>query len=200
MITIKKNIFQSELSIQEMVELIISEGILKEVNLLCTLKEPALALSATQVKWIEEFINPDYKIVHLAGDLQSGRTSMGVGMVLTTALFQDSSTSFIISSREDNIRYKHRKTLDYLRTFCEVFNLPELVTRMTKDVIELTNGSKIFFRRNTQDALRGMSLDNVFLDLNEPLTTVESIPEELMTNMICATSMKMGKIIVTLGA
>jgi len=200
MINIKKNIFQSELSIQEMVELIISEGIRKEVNLLCTLKEPTLTLTATQVKWIEEFISPDCKIVHLSGDRSTGRTSMGVGMVLTTALFQDSSTSIIISSREDNIMYKHRKTLDYLRTFCEVFNLPELVTRMNKDEIELSNGSKIFFRRNTEHALRGMSLDNVFLDPNEPIRTVESIPEELMANMICATSMKMGKIIVTLGA
>jgi hypothetical protein len=200
MISIKKNIFQSELSIQEMVELIISEGIRREVNLLCTLKQPSLTLSATQVKWIEEFISPDYKIVHLAGDRQAGRTSMGVGMVLTTALFQDSSTSMIISSREDDLRYKHKKFLDYLRTFCEVFNLPELVTRMNKDVIELSNGSKIFFRKNTENALRGMSLDNVFSDFNEPMHTVESIHEELMTNMICATSMKMGKIIVSMGA
>lgn len=200
MITIKKNIFQSELSIQEMVELIISEGIRKEVNLLCTLKEPALTLSATQVKWIEEFISPNCKIVHLSGERQAGRTSMGVGMVLTTALFQDSSTSVIISSKEDDIRYKHRKTLDYLRTFCEVFNLPELVTRMNRDIIELSNGSKIFFRRNTENALRGMSLDNIFLDLNEPIRIVERISEELMANMICATSMKMGKIIVTMGA
>lgn len=203
MIEIKKIVFGSAMTIPQMVELIAASGIQAEHHRLTSVKDELISLTEIQLKWIEEFVS-ESKIVHLSAGAnqsgrQTGRTSMGIGMVLTTALFQDRSNSIILASTDQMSQYHRNKTLDYLRIFCEAFNLSDLITRTTRDRIELVNGSVIRFSKTKDHVLRGISCDNVFLDLFNT-RTVESIDEELMYSLIPMISTRSSsKLIVSLG-
>ena len=205
MIAITKTMFETPQTIPKMVEQIVLQGMLEESKRIFTTVED-VKLTDDQIKWIAEFVYPSSRVVHLKGERQSGRTSFGVGMVLATALFQENSCSMIMSQNEQMSRVHQIKTLDYLRRFCEVFSLPELLTprRSSQKEIIFVNGSRILFERKTdfyECAFRGRRLDSVFIDFfNKP--TMESFDEEFMSFVIpsIAYNEKPGKLIVSLGA
>jgi len=195
MIFINKRIFESPSTITKMVEQIVLQGMLEESNF--KINQHPITLTEDQIDWINEFIYPSNKIVHLKGDRQSGRTSVGIGMVLASALFQDRSTSMVLADSFQMSQYHQRKTLDYLRTFCEAFSLPMLITRTNRQELTFVNGSRIFFRQKSDHVLHGLSLTNLFFDFDRT-PTIESISDELMACALPSIS-RSGKLIVSLG-
>jgi hypothetical protein len=193
---ITKTIFETNLTISKLIEEITLRGLIAESKTIWVDPEP-ISLTKDQIKWIDEFVSMDKKIIHLKGDLQSGRTSIGLGMVLATALFQDKSTSMVLASNVHMSLSHYRKIEDFLRTFCEIFSLPELIIQRNKDSITLANGSKILFQRNKSCALRGIKLDSLFFDLfNTP--SMESLDDELMCSALPCIAYS-GKLIVSIG-
>jgi hypothetical protein len=198
MITINKRIFQTPSTIPKMVEQIVLQGMLEETNF----RMEEIKLSADQVKWIEEFTSLEGHVVHLNGERCSGRTSIGIGMVLATALFKSDSSSLVMASNEQMMKYHQRKLLEYLRTFCEIFSLTELVSFKNRNTIELINGSRIYFRVDNKSdnfcAFRGLTLDNTFIDLFN-VHTMEDLNNDMMAAMLPCIYHTNGKLIVSLG-
>lgn len=198
MITINKRMFQTSNTIPEMVEKIVIQGMLEETNFRMKDFDGKIKLTDDQVKWIAQFVSTDDRVVKLDGARQSGRTSMGVGMVLATALFQDDSMSVLMSANEQMVKHHQTKFLDYLRTFCEIFSLPELISFRNREQIELINGSRILFRRNTSCALCGTNLDSIFIDLFN-VHTIDDLDEDLVASAMPCVYANHGKLIVSLG-
>lgn len=195
MITINRRIFGTENTISEMIEKIVLQGMLEETNF----KLPEVKLSDAQVEWIKEFISPEGKIVHLDGERATGRSSMGIGMILATSLFKDNSTSLVITTNEQIIKSLYNKLLTYLRIFCEVFSLPELIKTKRRDEIELINGSRIKFSKSHSYVGRGVAADSIFLDLINA-KTIESLDEELIASLLPCIYRPGNKMIISLGA
>lgn len=194
MIVINKKIFETPMTIPQMVEQIVLQGLLEETNF----KIDEVKLTDDQVGWINEFVYPSGKIVHLKGKRQSGRTSMGVGMVLAAALFKDRSVSVMMTVNDQIVKDHQSKFLNYLRTFCEVFNLPELIKMKNRHQIVLVNDSVINFTTNHSCAMCGVRADNVFLDLFN-IHTIEDLDDELMAAILPTIYHEGGKLIVSLG-
>lgn len=187
MITIKKSIFKNPSTIPEILEVILSQGV-----------QESFKLSQDQIKWTSEFIDVcGSRIVHLSGDRRTGRTSVGIGMLLTTALFKDNTESMMMTYNKETARYALQKTLDYIRLFCEIFSLPEIVKSRSQNKITLINGSTIHFSKKSENSLRGCSLDNLFLDFNS--ISMESLDDEFMSVAIPSISGSDGKMIISIG-
>ena len=143
-----------------------------------------------QVDWLNQFKDPNEPIVGLYGDRNSGRTTFGIGMVLSVMLSWVNSACVIIA-RNDNMKaHIKRLCLDF---FCDIGLNLEL-NRNTKDDIGLSNGSRLFLVNQNfyLSRLCGMSLDAAFMDCDLPFKEDAELRFTLKTRM-----KKNGKIIIS---
>jgi len=155
-------------------------------------------LRTNQKDWISQFLSPDKqdKFVLLTGERQSGRTSIGVGMLVSTLLLRP-ETRCISLSKTHKVNEHQEIAIKLIDNFAQEFNLPNLITRKNRHEVELANGSKIFFSHVSSTSVRGMSVEAIFLDANAP--TLDNISMDLMNSIIPSIYGSRGKLIISLG-
>lgn len=145
------------------IENLISDGLALENNLLCVLKECNVQLSEQQLSWIKAHCLPAQasKLTSLSGARGSGRTSVGLGMILNTLIFHDNSMTVIVAEKKSNHRCR---ALNFLKAFEAVYELPNNVVIDTSRNIRLWNGSSVVFC-GRDELQKGQKFESVFIDL-----------------------------------
>jgi hypothetical protein len=197
MITINKKLFESPLNLQKMTKLLAVTGMSSESPEGLSVDEINLTLD--QETWIEQFSSTQGKEVKLEGRRQSGRSSTGLAMILTHALFESNKHSMIVTGNLNHSQGQKRRLLNYLQAFCERFSLPNLVKSNSVSEIELVTGSKIYFLEKqfwSKNSFRGFNLENVFIDCWN-VHSMDDLDEEILC---CIMPCVQNKLIVSLGA
>lgn len=170
-------------------------SILKEdVNLTQVLERFALKapLRENQQKWVKEHSSPDSRLVHLWGTQASGRTTVGLGMLLACSLGYASSCMYLGRDRNscDSAKASFLKMVGNLGE-------PAAIIRDSREEIGLANSSRVFFRVASDCATRGMSLNTCFLDFSAK--TMESLSCDLLAVIIPSVVSKGGRLLISLG-
>jgi hypothetical protein len=147
-------------------------------------------LTPQQEEWISKFPR-----INLKGDRGSGRTSIGLGLILWTAL-KSKTSSIVVAATSQQVDALREPFLQMVHEVEQYLKIDNLVIRSSKDVQQLSNQSKIFFRVSNSFYFRGMSFDSIFLDLN--LRSFDDLDEEFLLSVLPTLTCTQGTLIVSL--